>query len=103
MLEKYGGKSEHDWEVYAECVREAIGRQGGFVLDNHTNREKLAYENLMCGRTDEATIDGKTFKYSPGGQYAGQDKVSNDDDYKAMQADNIWNISHSNTQWKDLV
>ena len=75
MLEKHANKSEHVWEVFAECVREAMGRQGGFILDNHTNRDKLAYEGFMCGNIDEVTIDGKTFKYSPGGN-----KTSNDDD-----------------------
>ena len=79
MLENHRGKSEHDWEVYAECVREAMARQGGFILDNRTNREKLAYEGFMCGNTDEITIDGRTFKYSRGGH-----DVSRDDDYKAM-------------------
>lgn len=48
MLDNHRGKSEHDWEVFAECVREAMGRQSGYRLDNRSNREKLAYESFMC-------------------------------------------------------
>ena len=46
MFKKHADKSEHDWEVFAECVREAMARQGGFILDNHTIRDKLAYEGF---------------------------------------------------------
>ena len=57
-----------------------MSRQGGFILDNHTNREKLAYEDLMNCHSDEVTIDGKTFNYPPHESR----NVSNDDDYKTM-------------------
>lgn len=40
----------------------------------------------MCGRTDEATVDGKTFKYSKNDGEA----VTNDDDFKTMNCDDIW-------------
>ena len=63
MLEQHRDKSEHDWEVYAECVREAMSRFGGVELCNRSNREKLDYEYFMCGQTDEVTIDGRLFKY----------------------------------------
>ena len=75
MLENHRGKSELDWEVYAESVREAIGRHGGFNLENRTLREKLAYEAFMCGAKRECTIDGKTFTWN---------KESDDDSYVAI-------------------
>ena len=70
MLVNRKNKSEQDWEVYAESVREAIGRYGGFKLENRSLREKLAYEHFMCGDKRECTIDGKTFTWE-----------SEDDDY----------------------
>ena len=38
-------------------------RQGGFEAENHRVRDKLLYENFMQGKTDQVTIDGKTFTY----------------------------------------
>ena len=65
MLDNHGEKSAegHDWEVYAECVREAMGRHGNLILDTRNIRDKLAYEKFMCGHVDELTVDGKTFYY----------------------------------------
>ena len=52
MLDNHRSKSEHDWEVYAECLREAMAKAGGFAISERTNREKLAYEYFMCGQND---------------------------------------------------
>ena len=67
MLEQHAGKGEHDWEVFAECVREAMAKAGNFEISERTNREKLAYEYFMCGQTEEVMIDGKTFRYNSRG------------------------------------
>ena len=48
MLEHHRDKGEHDWEIFAECVREAMARHSGFELCNRSNREKLDYEYFMC-------------------------------------------------------
>ena len=40
-----------------------MGRHGHLILDYRTIRDKLAYEEFMCGHVDELTIDGKTFYY----------------------------------------
>ena len=67
MLKAHASKGSSDWEIYAECVREAIARHGGFVLDNFVqNRDKIAYENLMQGHKDEATIAGRTWMWGSG-------------------------------------
>ena len=64
MLDNHRGKSEHDWEVYAECLREAMAKQGGFLVDQTPSiKNKLDFEEMMGGRTDEMTIYGKTFHY----------------------------------------
>ena len=78
MLENQGDKSAEgqDWEVFAECVREAMARYSGLQIDHRTNKEKLLYEEFMKGNEQSCTIDGKTFYYS--GDAAG------DDDYKLI-------------------
>ena len=65
MLQNHREKSPegHDWEIFAECVREAMGRHGNLILDYRSIRDKLAYEEFMCGHVDELTVDGKTFYY----------------------------------------
>ena len=70
MLDNKKDKSEegHDWEIFAECLRETMAKSGGFKIDNRPIREKLAYENFMCGDAAECTIDGKTFSWAAGGR-----------------------------------
>jgi hypothetical protein len=41
MLDNHKAKGREDWEIFGECVREAIARQGNFVLDNHQLRQKI--------------------------------------------------------------
>jgi len=75
MLDNKKDKGETDWEIYAECVREAMAKSGGFLLDHRPVREKLAYENFMCGDADECTIDGKTFSWAAGGRVTKSDEA----------------------------
>lgn len=67
MLENKKEKAEtgQDWEIYAECVREAMGHHGNFILDTNRIRDRLAYADFMCGHVDEVTVDGKTFYWPP--------------------------------------
>ena len=60
MLDNHRAKGEtgQDWEIYAECVREAMGHHGHLILDTRNIRDKLAYEEFMCGYVDELTVDG---------------------------------------------
>lgn len=46
MLNNHRHKSEteQDWEIFAECVREAMSRFSGLAIDNRTNKEKIVYE-----------------------------------------------------------
>ena len=78
MLEHHRDKGEHDWEIFAECVREAMARHSGFELCNRSNREKLDYEYFMCKKTEEVTVDGRMFKYEKG---QGYEDISKDDDF----------------------
>jgi len=59
MLDNHKAKGEADWEIYGQCVREAMALHGNFGMDEHPVRDKLAYEDLMCGYKSEVTIDGK--------------------------------------------
>jgi len=58
MLENQSKKGKEPWEIYSECVREAMIRHGEFETENHRIRDKLAYEDMMCATKDTATIDG---------------------------------------------
>ena len=54
MLEKHAHRSPkgEPWEIYAECVREAMAIHGKFATENRPIRDKLTYEELMNGRED---------------------------------------------------
>ena len=43
MLEMHANKGNADWEIYAECVREAMAKHGEFKLSNQPMREKYEY------------------------------------------------------------
>ena len=66
MLDNHADKGKEDWEIFGECVREAMCRQGKFDKCDRPIRDKLEYEFLMKGETDVAQIDGKTFTYPQG-------------------------------------
>jgi len=65
MLDNHRDKGEDDWQIYAECVREAICKQGNFQKCDRPIRDKLHYENFMRGEKNEVEIDGKTYYYPP--------------------------------------
>ena len=41
MLEMHKDKGDEDWEIYAECLREAMAKQSGFKICNQPLREKI--------------------------------------------------------------
>ena len=61
MLTMHRKKSDQDWEVYAECLREAMAKTGDFQITNIPVRTKLEYEDIMNGRRDDITIEGKRY------------------------------------------
>ena len=63
MLVNHNNKGDQDWEIYAECVREAMAHHGNFLLWSRPIREKLMYEDLMNKAKDEIIIDGRPFNY----------------------------------------
>lgn len=52
MLENQRQKGKQAWEIYAECVREAMMRHGNFFDEQHRIRDKLTYEDFMHGVTN---------------------------------------------------
>ena len=78
MLDNQHKDKTNNWEIYAECLREAMARQGGFNLEDRPNRQRLAYEDFMEGKTKELTIDGQTFTWA---------KNDSDDDFKSAKED----------------
>lgn len=65
MLENHKGKSEtgQDWEIFAECAREAMARYSGLLPVNPSLKDKVAYEAFMNMEKPSVTIDGQTFTY----------------------------------------
>ena len=63
MLEMHADKGSEDWEIFANCVREAMAKQGNFKLNNQPVKVKNEYENFVTGRIDEVQIEDKVFSY----------------------------------------
>lgn len=59
-----------------------MARQSNLHVSNRQIRELLAYEKFMQGKSNEVTLDGKTFVYSNKGTNA-----SNDDNYQSIKED----------------
>ena len=49
MLTMHRKKSDQDWEVYAECIREAMAKYSGMPMRDDPMRHKVHYEDFMCG------------------------------------------------------
>mmetsp|Transcript_31363 Transcript_31363/g.38890 ORF Transcript_31363/g.38890 Transcript_31363/m.38890 type:complete len:131 (-) Transcript_31363:193-585(-) len=64
MLDNHQAKGSADWEIFAECVREAIAKQGNFFKEDRPARDKMAYEDFMKGNKDTMTLDGRTWTRS---------------------------------------
>ena len=52
MLDMHKSKGSEDWEIFAECLREAMAKTGNFKINNQQIREKLEYERYLAGETD---------------------------------------------------
>jgi len=76
MLNNHRDKGSADWEIFAECLREAMAQHGNFKIDNHATRDKFAYEDFMQGCKDTITVDGRSFTWPP----STERKNTNDDD-----------------------
>ena len=61
MLKNHANKGREDWEIFAECVREAMCEHGGFMKVDRPIREKLQYENFMNGESQRCELDGKVW------------------------------------------
>ena len=62
--------TKEPWEIFAECVRDAMCVHGGFIKDNTSQRDKLTYENLMERRVDSIELDGVQYSYSKNNQWS---------------------------------
>ena len=63
MLDNHSDKGDSNWQIFAECVRLAMARQGNFYVSHRPIREKLAYEEFMYGYKPTLELDGKTYVY----------------------------------------
>lgn len=59
MLDMHEDKGSEDWEIYAECVREAMAKTGNYTISNQPIREKREYENFLYGLSDDITINDR--------------------------------------------
>ena len=63
MLEMHADKGSEDWEIFAECVREAMAKHGNYKISNQPLREKVEYEKILERKADVIQIGGKTISY----------------------------------------
>ena len=59
MFEMHADKGTEDWEIYAECVREAMSRASGLKLSDQKLREQKQYEEFLAFQRDEVEVEGK--------------------------------------------
>ena len=58
-----GHEKMEKWEIYAHALEDFIRTTGGFGTNTQPLREKVNYQKFVWGKTDEVTINGKTFYY----------------------------------------
>ena len=63
MLELHADKGDEEWEIYAECIREAMSKASGKPMLDQPLREKIAYEDFMCGDKKQMKVGGKIFSF----------------------------------------
>ena len=63
MWEHFSHISEKKEEVYAHCVRELFQSCLKLKKGTQSNRTKVAYNKFLWGKTDECTINGKTWNW----------------------------------------
>ena len=51
------------WEIFAHAVNEIMREGGGLGINEQPSKCRLDYQKFMAGRTNEITVDGKTFYY----------------------------------------
>ena len=64
MLDNHKSKGTADWQIYAECVRDAMAKHGGFFKEDRPIKEKLAYEDFMKGIESTLECDGRIWTRS---------------------------------------
>lgn len=67
MLTMHAEKGSEDWEVYAECVREAMSKYSGLPCTNQPLRLKVKYEDFMVGDKPTMQVDDKLFSWDKDG------------------------------------
>lgn len=61
MLDNHKDKGEEDWEIYAECLRQAMCKTSGMSDFSTTVRERLRYEDFMNMATHDIAIEGRRY------------------------------------------
>ena len=64
MLELHADKGGEDWEIYAECVRDLMLKQSGRQKSDQPLREKVAFEKLLNGVSNQCLVGGKTYYFN---------------------------------------
>ena len=63
MLELHADKGDEEWEIYAECIREAMSKASGKPMLDQPMRDKVNYEDFMCGDKPTIKVGGKIFSF----------------------------------------
>ena len=98
MLEKHADKGSEDWEIYAECVREAMSKYSGMPISNSPLRNKINYEAFMVEDKPTIQVGDQIFSFDKNGSgiiEAVKDEEKNNQDEKEKASTNSGDTKHS--------
>ena len=63
MLKTHSEKGDEDWQIYAWAVHDAMIKASGYDSCDTPLRQKIDYEEFICGRKNDFTAQGKIIRY----------------------------------------
>jgi hypothetical protein len=81
MLDNHADKGQEDWEIYAECLRQAMCKTSGMSDFSTTVRERLRYEDFMNMAIHDIAVEGRRYYASGHDEIDVEDKIKANDEH----------------------